>query len=108
MGRAADYGSLGSTGPAGGPAGTTSPGGGVWGWSAAFSRPKPAHPALDRARLDPAREQLLLVEDGVHAAVGRLGVLQGVHPDGVARTGLGAQAADHAAQLVDLEDLGPL
>ena len=40
----------------------------------------------------------------VDAAVGRLGVVERVHADGVARAGLDAQAAHHAAQLVDLED----
>src|SRR5690349_14171903 len=51
------------------------------------------HAALDGGGVDPAREQLLTVEDGVGAAVDGLGVLEGVHADGVAGAGLGAQAA---------------
>src|SRR4051812_5292156 len=70
--------------------------------------PERAHAALDGGGVDPAGEQLLLVEDRVRAAVDRLGVLEGVHADGVAGAGLGAQPAHHAAELVDLEDLGPL
>ena len=66
--------------------------------------PEGAHAALDGDRRDAAREQVFLAEDRVDAVLGRLGVLAGVHADGVARAGLDAQAADHAAQLVDLED----
>src|SRR5690348_7300628 len=57
--------------------------------------PHRAHAALTGDRGGAARHELFLVEDGVDAAVGRLGVVERVHADGVARAGLGAQAADH-------------
>src|SRR5690349_4115378 len=60
--------------------------------------------ALGGDRAAAALHQVDLAEDGQVAAVGRMGVLAGVHADGVAGAGLDAQTADDAAQLVDLED----
>src|SRR6266853_2989774 len=48
-------------------------------------------------------EQRLLVEHRQRPREHRRSVRPGVHPDGVLRAGLDAEAADDAAQLVDLE-----
>jgi hypothetical protein len=48
--------------------------------------------------------QFILVQDGFVPAVGGRGVHMGVHADGVAGSGVYAQAANHATELVDLEN----
>src|SRR6185437_6394468 len=70
--------------------------------------PEGSHAALDGLRRRPARHQLFFVEDAVGALVSRLGVVERVHADGVARTGLGTQTTHNAPQFIDLEDLGAL
>src|SRR5258706_13902420 len=51
-----------------------------------------------------ATEHRFLGLDRVRAILDRLGMLAGVHANRIAGAGLHAEAADHAPELVDLED----